>query len=96
MIRSFGGKGTEDLWNGLSTAASRRIPGPLWRAAQRKLDMIHAARDVNDLRAPPGNRVEKLKGPSRDLHSIRINDQFRVIFRWIRDGAEDVEVVDYH
>ena len=64
--------------------------------AQRKLDMIHAAHELIDLRVPPGNRLEKLKGKLKDFHSIRINDQFRIIFKWAQGAAEGVEIVDYH
>lgn len=71
-----------------------------WRAiakvALRKLDMIDAAAQLGDLKSPPGNRLEALKGDRKGQHSIRINDQFRICFRWGRNGAEDVEIVDYH
>ena len=66
------------------------------RAARRKLEMIHAARTLQDLRSPPGNRLEMLKGHRAGQHSIRINDQFRICFRWVDGHAEDVEIVDYH
>ena len=75
------------------------VPRP-WRAiakaALRKLDMIDAAEELSDLKSPPGNRLEPLKGDRKGQHSIRINDQFRVCFRWTKSGAEDVEIVDYH
>lgn len=71
-----------------------------WRAiaktALRKLDMIDAAHVLNDLASPPGNRLEPLKGDRKGQHSIRINDQFRICFRWAGNGAEDIEIVDYH
>lgn len=71
-----------------------------WRAiakvALRKLDMLDAAQELNDLRSPPGNRLEALRGDRAGQHSIRINDQFRLCFRWTEQGAEDVEIVDYH
>ena len=66
------------------------------KQALRKLDMVHNARDLSDLRAPPANRLEALAGDRRGQHSIRINDQWRVCFIWMDDGAHDVEVVDYH
>jgi len=66
------------------------------RVASRKLDMLHQARDLNDLRAPPANRLEAMAGDRRGQHSIRINDQWRICFIWTRDGPEDVEIVDYH
>lgn len=66
------------------------------KAALRKLDMIDSAEDLRDLKSPPGNRLEPLKGDRKGQHSIRINDQFRICFRWTKSGAEDVEIVDYH
>jgi proteic killer suppression protein len=66
------------------------------RQAQRKLDMLHVARDLNDLRSPPGNRLELLTGNRQGQHSIRINDQWRICFRWTKEGPADVEIVDYH
>jgi len=73
----------------------RRFSG-IERQALRKLDVLHQARDLNDLRAPPGNRLEALAGDRRGQHSIRINDQWRICFRWTHAGPEDVEIVDYH
>jgi proteic killer suppression protein len=66
------------------------------KAALRKLDMLDAAAELSDLASPPGNRLEALKGDRKGQHSIRINDQFRICFRWTKDGAEAVEIVDYH
>ena len=91
-IRSFACEDTEDLFNGRTTRRTRRFPSP---AAARKLDMLNAAKILSDLAAPPGNRLEPLKGDLRGCHSIRVNDQFRVVFRW-DDGAHDVRIVDYH
>jgi len=97
VIVSFGSRGTEDIYQGEDTAAARKtLPRPLWPIARRKLDMINAAQDVKDLRSPPGNRLEALKGNLVGYYSIRINDQFRIIFRFAKGLAEDVEVVDYH
>lgn len=96
MIRSFGSRATQDIWDGENTAAARSFPREIWSTAQRKLDMIQAAHDIVDLRVHPGNRLEKLKGKLKDHHGIRINDQFRVIFRWEHGAAEDVEIIDYH
>jgi toxin HigB-1 len=91
MIRSFRDRATEEAFHG----QSRR-----WRnieaLARRKLQMLNAAEQLEDLRVPPGNRLEALKGSRRGQHSIRINDQFRICFRWTTGGAEDVEIVDYH
>lgn len=96
MIRSFGDMATEDIWNGDNTTAARRIARDAWKTAQRKLDMIQAAHELNDLRIPPGNRLEKLKGAMQGFHSIRVNDRYRVIFRWVQGAAEAVAVTDCH
>jgi len=97
MIRSFKGQGTEDLFVGRNSKTARKAcPPQLWRIAGRKLDQLNQAEVLRDLEAPPGNRLEKLKDDRKGQHSIRINDQFRVCFRWTDRGPEDVEVVDYH
>lgn len=96
MIRAFGSRVTQDIWDGENTTAARAFPREIWSAAQRKLDMIHAAHDRIDLRVPPGNRLEKLKGKLKDSHGIRIDDQFRVIFKWAQGAADEVEIVDCH
>ena len=92
MIRSFAEKDTEALFN------DRRVRrfDQFSRAAQRKLQLLNAARDLNDLRVPPGNRLEVLKGDRKGQHSIRINNQWRICFRWADGAAENVEIVDYH
>ena len=96
MIGSFGDKATEDLYHGPRTARVRRIPNEIWRVACRKLDMIEYAHVLEDLRVPPGNRLEALKGDRSGYYSIRINDQWRVVFRWQDRAAHSVSVVDYH
>ena len=97
MIHSFKDQGTEDVFTGRSSKAARKTcPQQLWRVAQRKLDQLNQAEVLSDLEAPPGNRLEKLKDDRQGHHSIRINDQFRVCFRWTERGPEDVEIVDYH
>ncbi|MDE2142013.1 MAG: type II toxin-antitoxin system RelE/ParE family toxin [Elusimicrobia bacterium] len=96
MIRTFGVRATQDIWDGENTAAARAFPREVWNTAQRKLDMIHAARNLIDLRVPPGNRLERLKGKMKDFCSIRINDQFRIIFKWTQGAADEVEIIDYH
>ena len=96
MIRSFGNKSTEDFYHGRRSAQARRIATSIRAAALRKLDIVNAAADIEDLRVPPGNRLEKLTGDLKDFHSIRINDQWRIIFRWNEGGADDVEIIDYH
>ena len=92
MIRSFRDRATRQLWMG---AFVKRFNG-FERQAQRKLDALNAARDLTDLRAVPGNRLEMLSGNRHGQHSIRINDQWRICFRWTKEGPTDVEIVDYH
>ena len=96
MIASFGNRAAEDIFHGVDSRAARALPVDLWTVARRKLDMIHAARMTEDLRIPPANRLEKLKGDLAGRYSIRINDQFRVIFRFDGGQAHDVSIVDYH
>ncbi len=96
MIQSFGNQLAEDLFGDRQTKATRSFPPDLRRAAQRKLQYINAAVKLKDLAVPPGNRLEALKGKLKNFHSIRINDQWRVVFKWNEDGASEVKVVDYH
>ncbi|MEQ8478156.1 type II toxin-antitoxin system RelE/ParE family toxin [Fulvivirga sp.] len=93
MIKSFGDKETELIWEGIR---SRKLPNEIQNMAKRKLRMINNAHDINDLRIPPANRLEKLKGNLEDFHSIRINKQWRIIFQWINNDAFEVEIKDYH
>jgi proteic killer suppression protein len=97
MIRSFKNKGAEDVFKGSNSRDARNsCPRDLWKVAVRKLDMLDAAGTLNDLRVPPGNRLETLSGDREGHYAIRINDQFRICFVW-RDGQpDDVEIVDYH
>jgi toxin HigB-1 len=96
VIESFGDKGTEDLFHGRKTKRTRGFPAELLGAALRKLDMINAAQNLDDLKAPPANRLEALKGDLKGYHSIRVNDQFRIVFRWSECKASDVRFTDYH
>ncbi|MEX2531831.1 MAG: type II toxin-antitoxin system RelE/ParE family toxin [Gemmatimonadota bacterium] len=97
MIRSFRNSGTRDVFHGtISKAAAKICPTDLTRIAARKLDQLNQAEVLDDLRVPPGNRLEALRGDRRGQHSIRINDQYRICFRWSDAGPEDVEIVDYH
>ena len=97
VIESFKNAGTEDIFNGRNSREARNIcPRNLWRIAFRKLDQIDSAITLTDLQMPPGNRLEALKGERRGQHSIRINNQYRICFKWTDAGAEDVEIVDYH
>lgn len=91
MIISFGSKDTERIWNGLRV---KSLPPEIQQAGRRKLRMINNSQDLNDLRVPPSNRLEKLKGTN--YFSIRINDQWRIIFKWNADKAYEVEIIDYH
>lgn len=97
MIRSFRSPGTEDIFNGVSTRVARKTcPQQLWGVASRKLDQLNAAEVLDDLTAPPGNRLEALRGSRKGEYSIRINEQYRICFIWTELGPEAVEIVDYH
>lgn len=97
MIQSFRSQGTRDIFDGRATgAANGTLPRRLWSVARRKLDQLNQAAVLVDLRVPPGNRLEKLKGDRRGEYSIRINDQYRVCFEWTPQGPEEVQIVDYH
>ncbi len=91
MVRSFADRDTEELFNDRPV---RRL-GAIERVARRKLQLLDTAGELDDLRVPPGNRLEVLRGDRKGLHSIRINDQWRICFRWL-DGAHDVQIVDSH
>ncbi len=94
MIRSFKGKFSEAIL--VARQAPAGFPSNLVRVARRKLVQVNSAAVLGDLAAPPGNRLEALRGDLAGLHSIRINDQWRVVFRWTDAGPEEVEIVDYH
>jgi len=97
VIRTFADVATEDLFNGLDSRRARRACLPtLWPVVVRKLTQLNRVRDLRELAIPPGNRLEALRGTRRGQHSIRINDQFRICFRWEEGYADDVEVTDYH
>ncbi|MCE2901611.1 MAG: type II toxin-antitoxin system RelE/ParE family toxin [Gemmatimonas sp.] len=97
MIRSFADPATEDLFNGTDSRRARQAcPRALWVVVARKLTQLNRVRDLRELAVPPGNRLEALKGARRGQHSIRINDQHRICFRWEEGHADDVEVTDYH
>lgn len=93
MIKSFGDKETEKVWQGVY---SKKLPANIQPVARRKLRMINSAQDINDLRIPPGNRLEKLKGNLSEFYSIRINNQWRIIFKWLDNNAFEVRIMDYH
>ena len=90
-------KAAEAIFNGEDTKTARRAcPSSIWKTARRKLDMINAAAELSDLKSPPGNELKALQKERKGQHAIRINDQYRICFRWTNEGAEDVEVTDYH
>ena len=93
MILSFADKQTERIWDGV---VSRRLPITIQSIARRKLRLINNARRLDDIRIPPAKRLEALKGDMKGLHSIRVNDQWRICFRWDNAGVTDVRIVDYH
>ena len=93
MIVSFKDKKPEKIWNGI---VSKKLPREIQDTARRKLRMINNSIDVTDLRIPPANRLEKLKGDLKDFYSIRINNQWRIIFKWNNENALEVEIIDYH
>ena len=97
MIVTFANQETEDIYNGKNTSDARRLlPRNLWNVAFRKLDQIDASVSLDDLRIPPGNRLEALKADRIGQYSIRINDQYRICFVWNETDAREVEIVDYH
>jgi proteic killer suppression protein len=96
MIVTFGDKITEAIYHGTPAKDIHRFPPNVRKVAWRKLDMVNGARSLRDLLAPPGNRLESLHGDLKGYHSIRINDQWRVIFRWHEGNAYDVRIMDYH
>jgi len=96
VIASFGDQSTEAVFHGYPQNLSRRFPADMVRVAVRKLDMLNAARTLGDLRSPLGNRLELLRGNLAGFHSVRVNDQWRVVFRWVGTDAHDVRLIDYH
>lgn len=97
MIYSFQDQASEDIFNGVNSSAARRAcPRQLWKIAARKLEQLDSTESLEDLRVPPGNRLEALKGNRKGQYSIRINEQYRVCFVWQDNSAHDVEIVDYH
>jgi proteic killer suppression protein len=97
MIVSFRDEGTEDVFNGRNTQAARKVcPQIVWRIAVRKLDQLDSVELLDDLRIPPGNRLQALRANRSGQYSIRVNDQYRVCFAWINQGPTEVEIVDYH
>ena len=96
MIKSFGDRATSDLFHGHSSSKVRKLPTQILDPAIHKLDILNAATSLDDLRSPPGNKLEALRGDYKGYHSIRINTQWRIVFRWVDSSAFDVAIVDYH
>lgn len=93
MILSFGSKETESIWQGKRVG---KLPNEVQQVGRRKLRMLHNSQNTTDLMVPPSNRLEKLSGKLKDYYSIRINDQWRIIFKWDNGNASDVTIIDYH
>ncbi len=96
MIRTLADDTTRDIWNGVNNKAARRIPRELWPNVRRKLDQIDAVTSVGDLNVPPGDRLHALGGDQRGFHAVRVNDQYRIVFRFEGSDAFDVRCTDYH
>ena len=96
MIRTLADDTTRDIWNGVNSKAARRIPRDLWSIVQRKLDQIDSVTKLDDLKVPPGNRLHALVGDLAGFHAIRVNDQYRIIFRFEGPDSYDVRCADYH
>jgi proteic killer suppression protein len=97
MIRTFADAVTEDLFNGVSSRRARRAcPTGLWPVVRRKLTQLNRVQGLDELKIPPGNRLQRLRGNRAGQYSIRVNDQYRICFRWEDNYADDVEVTDYH
>lgn len=96
MILTFGNDLAQDLFLDRQSKATRSFPPELRRAARRKLLYLHDAAELTDLRVPPGNRLERMRGKWKGFHSVRINDQWRLVFQWGRGHARSVQIIDYH
>ena len=97
MIVSFKNQATEDIFNGKNTKGARKLcPQSLWRVATRKLDQLDSVLKIEELKVPPGNRLESLSGDRKGEFSIRINQQYRICFKWSESGPSEVEITDYH
>jgi toxin HigB-1 len=93
MILSFESKETEKIWSGIR---SNKLPGEIQEIGRRKLRMLNNSQTITDLKVPPSNRLERLSGKLKDYYSIRINDQWRIVFKWDNGNASEVEILDYH
>lgn len=93
MIKTFGDRETEKIWIGIR---SKALPNEIQNIARRKLRMINSAQNINDLRIPPANRLDKLKGNLQAYYSIRLNNQWRIVFQWLNNDAFEIQIMDYH
>ena len=96
MIITFLSETTRDIYDGLESKQARKVPQTIWKVAERKLDLLNAAHSLNDLKAPPANRLEALQGRLKGKYSIRVNDQYRLVFEFRDGNAYEVEIIDYH
>ena len=96
MIVSFGDKVTSDLYHGVASRRVRKLPNQIHEPALYKLDVINAVQNLDDLKSPPGNRLEQLKGNLKGFYSTRVNSQWRIVFRWETNAAHEVQITDYH
>jgi proteic killer suppression protein len=96
VITTFADQATEDVFKGVHSKQARRIPQQPWTAVRRKIDMLNAAHSPDDLKVPPRNRLEALKGSRKGFYSIRVNDQYRIVFRFENNNASEVKCEDYH
>jgi len=97
MIESFKDRASEDIFNGVNSKEARKVcPKTLWQVAARKLDQLDSVQSLEELKVPPGNRLERLSGDRKTEYSIRINEQYRICFLWGKSGPRNVEVTDYH
>jgi len=96
LIISFGNKSTADLFNGINSREARKIPSEITKKVLNKLDILNAVETLDELKSPPGNRLEALKGNLKGFYSIRINNQWRIIFQWHNGNVSQVQIIDYH
>jgi proteic killer suppression protein len=96
VIRTLADDTTRDIWNGVNSKAARRVPSDLWPIVRRKLDQLDAVTKLDDLRVPPGNRLHALTGDLKGWHALRVNDRYRIVFKFVGIDAVDVRCVDYH
>ena len=96
MIQTLSDDTTRDIWNGVNSKAARQVPSDLWPIVRRKLDQLDAVTTLDDLRVPPGNRLHALTGDLKGWHALRVNDRYRIVFKFVGINAVDVRCVDYH